>query len=166
MKNEEQRYEALRHGEKEPTINRDAEEDELDSDSGTEVGDWDAESHAHIQKRSRMQRTLRRTRTSVFSRIKKYHWVIDTVLLLAIIALLLERRTNDSERRSPEFELAGDITGFAPKFNQQIVKFTPDDVDLFAPDEPLKFFSNETQRAWLGMVPGRFIKLSTVVVQY
>ncbi|KAF5848621.1 hypothetical protein GGP41_009746 [Bipolaris sorokiniana] len=111
------------------------------SDSSTEVGDeWDTENAAQP----------RRRRKTVWRRVRRYRWMIDTTLLLVIVGLLAEKRWQKYEK-GHLYELAGDITGFAPTFGQQIVSFKPNTV--FAPEEPTDFWSKETQHAWLSIVP-------------
>ncbi|KAF1947999.1 hypothetical protein EJ02DRAFT_332806 [Clathrospora elynae] len=110
------------------------------SDSSTEVGDWDTEDAV----------TPRRKRKSVWKRVKGYRWVLDTALLLVIVGLLAEKRWKH-QKKNPQYELAGDITGFAPTFSQQIVSFKPD--PIFAPEDAGEFWSNETQHAWSSIVP-------------
>src|SRR4051794_3370967 len=75
------------------------------SDSSTEVGDWDTE-HA-IQPRRR--------RKTVWRRVKGCRWMLDTALLLVIVGLLVEKRWQH-HAKGHQYELAGDITGFAPTF--------------------------------------------------
>ncbi|CAO2658209.1 Nn.00g059320.m01.CDS01 [Neocucurbitaria sp. VM-36] len=113
------------------------------SDSSTEVdeADWDPEHD--IRPRQRRRKTC-------WQRTKRYRWILDTTLLLIIVALLVEKRWT-TRPRSPHFELAGDITGFAPAFSKQIVTFKPDPV--FAPENASEFWSKETKEAWLGLVP-------------
>ncbi|KAL7779765.1 hypothetical protein CFE70_009782 [Pyrenophora teres f. teres 0-1] len=110
------------------------------SDSSTEVGDWDTE-HA-VQPRRR--------RKTIWRRAKGYRWMLDTALLLVIVGLLVEKRWLH-QAKSHQYELAGDISGFAPTFSQQIVSFKPN--DIFAPENETEFWSNETQHAWLSIVP-------------
>ena len=111
------------------------------SDSSTEIGDWEAEEAALRRRRNK----------TVWKRVKGYRWIIDTALLLVIAGLLVEKRWQ-KHAKSHEYELAGDITGFAPTFSQQIVSFKPDPV--FAQEDATEFWSNETQHAWLNIVPG------------
>jgi hypothetical protein len=101
--------------------------------------DWDTEGGNCEKPRSR--RTL-------WAKLKPWKWVLDTGLLLVIVGLLLDRRRSTSYA----FELSGDISGFAPKFGQQIVTFKPEPV--FAPENASEFWSKETQHAWLDIVPG------------
>jgi hypothetical protein len=91
----DQRYNALRNLDNE-------------SDSSTEVGDWDAED---LEQR---QQTKRR---SIWNRAKRFRWLLDTGLLLVIVGLLVEKRLAHNQKRRHEF--AGDITGFAPKCRRQ-----------------------------------------------
>ena len=91
----DQRYNALRNLDNE-------------SDSSTEVGDWDAED----LERSRQTKTRSR-----WSGMKRYRWLLDTGLLLVIIGLLVEKRW--AHNHGHHYEFAGDITGFAPKCRRQ-----------------------------------------------
>jgi hypothetical protein len=115
-------------------------EDARSESSSTEVEDWDTESHEKL-----------RSKRTVWAKLRAWKWLLDTSLLLVILGLLLDRQWK-SHPKTPAFELAGDITGFAPKFSQQIVQFKPDPV--FTPENASEFWSNETQRAWLDIVPG------------
>jgi hypothetical protein len=124
----DQRYDALRNIDEH-------------SDSSTELGDWDTEDDVQPRRRKR----------TMWKRVKSSRWMLDTALLLVILGLLVEKRWQQHPE-SHLYELAGDITGFAPTFSQQIVSFKPDHV--FAPEEPSEFWSNETQHAWLSIVPG------------
>lgn len=129
-----QRYDALRNADDH-------------SDSSTEVDDWDTEDAVRS----------RRIRKTIWERVKGCRWMIDTALLLVIVGLLGEKRWH-RHVKSHQYELAGDITGFAPTFSQQIVSFKPSSV--FAPENATDFWSNETQHAWLSIVPGMVLYLS------
>jgi hypothetical protein len=115
--------------------------------SNTEVEDWDTEA----DEKPRPKRTI-------WTRVKAWKWLLDTGLLLVIVGLLLDRRWNHHPK-SHAFELGGDISGFAPHFSQQIVQFAPD--PIFAPENAEEFWSNETQHAWLDIVPGASYPLFT-----
>jgi hypothetical protein len=108
--------------------------------SSTEVEDWDTEGDV----KSPPRKTL-------WTRARAFKWLLDTGLLLVIFGLLVERQWRH-HTNSHAFELAGDVTGFAPKFTQQITTFKPDPV--FAPENASEFWSQETQHAWLNIVPG------------
>jgi hypothetical protein len=124
---EDHRYDSLRH---------------LDdhSDSSTEVGDWDTQ----VEEKPRRISTL-------WKKAKAWSWLLNTSLLLIIVGLLAEKRWK--HQHSHAFELAGDITGFAPRFSQQVVTFRPD--PIFAPENASEFWSPETTQAWLDIVPGK-----------
>ncbi|KAI8936756.1 hypothetical protein NX059_006003 [Plenodomus lindquistii] len=109
------------------------------SESSTEVDDWDPERDA----KSHHQRK------PTWRRIAAHRWILDTTLLLIILGLLLEKRHH--HHKPPTFDLLGDLTGFTPSFSQQIVKFTPN--PIFAPEDAASFFGDETQEAWLDIVP-------------
>lgn len=92
----DQRYDALRNIENH-------------SESDTEVEDWDPEDDAQRHKRRRRAKTF-------WGKVKRYRWMIDTALLVVIFGLLAEKRWKKyMHHKSHRYELAGDITGFAPK---------------------------------------------------
>jgi hypothetical protein len=88
---DDQRYNALRNLDNQ-------------SDSSTEVGDWEAEVGIEPQ-RMRSQ--------AIWQRLKRYRWMLDTTLLLIVVGLLIEKRWR--HRQGHQYEFAGDITGFAPE---------------------------------------------------
>ncbi|KAF2267867.1 hypothetical protein CC78DRAFT_576410 [Lojkania enalia] len=111
------------------------------SESSTEVGDWDTEAESG----------LRRRRSGLWLRAKLHRW-INTALLLVIFGLLAEKRWSKQNRYiDHQYEFAGDLTGFAPRFSQQIVSFKPD--PRFVPENASAFWDQETQGAWLSIVP-------------
>ncbi|CAN8102064.1 unnamed protein product [Discula destructiva] len=75
--------------------------------------------------------------------------LINTILLLVIVALLLDRRWSRDDYR--QFEGSGDITGFIPPVSQRITTFVPD--MAFAPDNGSEFFTDAVQQKWLSIVP-------------
>ncbi|OIW28786.1 hypothetical protein CONLIGDRAFT_654897 [Coniochaeta ligniaria NRRL 30616] len=127
-------------------------------DAATEVGDslpgtdeekcWD-QKHHHEQ--SQQRSGMRRLCEIAFS----LRSLLDTLLLLVIVGLLLERRLSQheppSQERPGQLESLGDITGFAPRISQQIKTFKPD--FSYAPEDASKFFTPEVQNKWLDLVP-------------
>ncbi|KAK8121375.1 hypothetical protein PG999_005495 [Apiospora kogelbergensis] len=77
------------------------------------------------------------------------HWVLHAVLVLVIVGLVLDRSYH--EERYGQMEVAGDLTGFAPKMSQQITNFAPD--TAFVPDNISEFFTETVQKKWLSIVP-------------
>jgi len=146
MKND-QRYNALRNVDEQ-------------SDTSTEVGEWEPEGDV------KPQRSGRRTIWRSFSR---YRWLLDTALLLVIVGLLAENKWFHD--RGHRYEFAGDVTGFAPtckstqsgtgrrllttQVSQQIVTFRPN--PIFAPENASEFWNRDVQQAWLDIVPGMYI---------
>ncbi|KZM26970.1 uncharacterized protein EKO05_0004751 [Ascochyta rabiei] len=110
------------------------------SDSSTEAGEWEVEDGM------KLQRSGKRRFWRVLSH---YRWLLDTTLLLVIVGLLAEKRWRRDH--SYQYEFAGDITGFAPKFSQQIVTFRPN--PIFAPENASEFWNRDVQQAWLNIVP-------------
>lgn len=83
-----------------------------DSESSTEVEESDVENKAQPSRRQRR-------RKGVWAKVKKYRWIVDTALLLVIVGLLVEKRWSKhhnagKKQKGHRYELAGDITGFAP----------------------------------------------------
>lgn len=74
------------------------------SDTSTEVGDWDAEDG---------EKSWRAKKTSLCGRLKGYSWLANTILLLAVIGLLVDKKWGHNYGH--QYEFAGDITGFAPR---------------------------------------------------
>ncbi|KAI1489094.1 hypothetical protein F5X96DRAFT_642251 [Biscogniauxia mediterranea] len=89
-------------------------------------------------------------RRQMLAAFKEHRWLIDTFLLLVIVALLLEKSWA-SRGQNHFFEGAGDITGFAPQFPQQVKTFAPDPV--YMPENTSEFYSVETREKWLSLVP-------------
>lgn len=75
--------------------------------------------------------------------------ILNTVLLLVIVGLLVERRWH--QEKIGLFEGNGDLTGFAPRFSQQIKTFVPD--PMYAPENASDFFTLEVREKWLSLVP-------------
>ncbi|TGJ88393.1 hypothetical protein E0Z10_g299 [Xylaria hypoxylon] len=115
---------------------------EDDDDSGTEVDDL-------LNENDYLQASSQSKRTRLLSVLKAYQWLVDTFLLLVIVALLLESWAHRC--RYHDFEGNGDITVFAPQFSQQIRKFSPD--PGFVPENTSDFFSNKTRHKWLDIIP-------------
>ncbi|KAK1996488.1 hypothetical protein LX36DRAFT_112170 [Colletotrichum falcatum] len=84
----------------------------------------------------------------------RWRWLVDTLMLVIIVGLLLERRAGlqTTTPRDKRFETVGDLTGFAPEFSQQITTFHP--TTEFVPDDPKEFFTNASiKENWLSLVP-------------
>jgi hypothetical protein len=77
----------------------------LDSDTSTEVDVWYTDGD--------LKPFLRRRR-SIWSKLERYRWLLDTVLLLIIVGLLFEKRWNYDDHKTSRYEIGGDMTGFAP----------------------------------------------------
>jgi len=132
------------------------------------------------QQSSNEKRGDNQSRRSVIGRLYatacSLRGLFDTILLLVIVGLLLERRSSrpgaSSQGTYGQLEGSGDITGFAPRselsnaheatsslsytddplvVSQQIKTFKPD--FSFAPENASEFFSPEVQNKWLEMVP-------------
>ncbi|KAK4184613.1 hypothetical protein QBC35DRAFT_505561 [Podospora australis] len=136
-------------------------DDEEDREKAGPTTAWSDASTVHhdspAPQLSHHRRSRRRRKRSICTIFRS---VLDTVLLLVILALLVERRwyrsviiqrERDQQSSSPEFELAGDITGFAPRFPQKITTFSPS--PSFLPPNASDFFTAPVRKAWLSIVP-------------
>lgn len=119
--------------------------DHDDSRSSTEVESligeeksWRAHQHERKSKRSQLSSILRSSR-----------WMLDTTLLLIIVALLVR-----NEMREPvqdQWQLLGDMTGVGPRFPQKLARFEYD--TSYAPMNTSEFFTNETLNKWNNLMP-------------
>ncbi|GKT41442.1 oxidase ustYa [Colletotrichum spaethianum] len=131
-------------------------EAEIHDDSMTDVSvsllsdDGKQWKRADVEDGRRTTQLSRCARTCSFFR--RWRWLVDTFMLLAIVGLLLERRGLQSTPRDKRLEPVGDLTGFAPEFAQQITTFHP--TTDFVPDDPKELFTNTSlQENWLSIVP-------------
>ncbi|GAP88842.1 hypothetical protein SAMD00023353_1700980 [Rosellinia necatrix] len=116
---------------------------EDDDDSGSEGDDL-------LNERDYLRNPTEPKKAGFLVVLEGHRWLIDTFLLLVIVALVFERSwTPRCDRDSLEGN--GDITGFAPFFSQQIRKFSPD--PGFVPENTSEFFSEETKQRWLDILP-------------
>ncbi|KAK4233880.1 hypothetical protein C8A03DRAFT_47664 [Achaetomium macrosporum] len=86
-------------------------------------------------------------RRRLWSAVMSIRSLLDTVLLVVIVGLLLER----GWQRPARFEIGADITGFAPRISQQIKTFVPD--PTFVPENGSQFFTDAVRARWLSIVP-------------
>ena len=85
-----------------------------DSESFTDYEDDDkAWSDDSVQNRSMARRRKSRAKR-IRSAVVSFRSILDTGLLLVILGLVIDRRRHDDDGRSM-VEVAGDITGFAPR---------------------------------------------------
>ncbi|KAL2259649.1 hypothetical protein VTK26DRAFT_6617 [Humicola hyalothermophila] len=111
----------------------------LGSDGQRAWSDITVNGPAMAQRRESRRRNIWKAAMSVRS-------LVDTLLLLAIFGLLLDRR---SPRAA--LDVGSDLTGFAPRFSHQIKSFSPD--PMFAPENGSDFFTEAVQARWLSIVP-------------
>ncbi|KAK1755530.1 hypothetical protein QBC47DRAFT_460516 [Echria macrotheca] len=131
---------------------------DLDSDYQEEDGKlaWTDDTIRDTSHTSRRRARARRIRTAV----SIFRGLFDTIILITIVYLLLERRNiqqhdmSASTEKEHEHQLGGDITGFAPRstsVSQKIKKFSPN--PSFIPTNLTSFFTPSTTQAWLSLVP-------------
>lgn len=130
-------------------LNGDHEHDHDDSRSSTEVesliGDeksWRAHQHEHHNER-------RSKRSQLSSILRSSRWMLDTTLLLIIVALLV--RNEMKEPVQDQWQLLGDMTGVGPRFPQKLARFEYD--TSYAPMNTSEFFTNETLDKWNNLMP-------------
>ncbi|KAG8162300.1 hypothetical protein KVR01_008065 [Diaporthe batatas] len=118
-----------------------------DSRSSTEVesliGDeksWRAHQHERRSKRSKLACILRSSR-----------WMLDTTLLLIIVALLVRNEMREEPAVHDQWQLLGDMTGVGPRFPQKLARFEYD--TSYAPMNTSEFFTNETLAKWNNLMP-------------
>lgn len=123
------------------------EHDHDDSRSSTEVesliGDeksWNAHQHERERKSKRSQ---------LYSILRSSRWMLDTTLLLIIVALLV--RNEMKEPMQDQWQLLGDMTGVGPRFPQKLARFEYD--TSYAPMNTSEFFTNETLDKWNNLMP-------------
>lgn len=123
------------------------EHDHDDSRSSTEVesliGDeksWQAHQHERERKSKRSQ---------LYSILRSSRWMLDTTLLLIIVALLV--RNEMKEPMQDQWQLLGDMTGVGPRFPQKLARFEYD--TSYAPMNTSEFFTNETLDKWNNLMP-------------
>lgn len=132
------RVETGEHGD----IHDDSSTDVDESPTARRLGEkmWDEYRHTPRPRRSGLQQRC----SSML-----LQGLLNTVLLLLVVALLLDRRWH--QQRYGQLEGSGDITGFIPAASQQIKSFVPD--MAFAPENSSEFFTEAVQEKWLSIVP-------------
>jgi len=128
----------------------DHDHDHDDSRSSTEVesliGDeksWRAHQHEHNERRCKSKRS------QLYSILRSSRWMLDTTLLLIIVALLV--RNEIREPVQDQWQLLGDMTGVGPRFPQKLARFEYD--TSYAPMNTSEFFTNETLGKWNNLMP-------------
>ncbi|KAF2202054.1 hypothetical protein GQ43DRAFT_392945 [Delitschia confertaspora ATCC 74209] len=111
------------------------------SEKGDEEKLWHSAEVQNAGKRSKRVKAL-----SIFRGCRGY---LEVALLFAILGLLVRQYFNEGPRNQWDFN--GDMTGFGPRFSQQIVTFHPD--DSYAPNDTSKFFEQETLDKWTELMP-------------
>ncbi|KAK3352258.1 hypothetical protein B0T25DRAFT_477578 [Lasiosphaeria hispida] len=129
-------------------------DDDAAADASDSLTDWDGKEHLDAWSDEDTARNqplvLRRRKTrarKIREAVASLRSLLDTVLLLVILGLVLERRG----QREGRYEFAGDLSGFAPRFSQQIKTFVPD--PGFVPENGSEFFTKEVREKWLSIVP-------------
>ncbi|KAH9898989.1 hypothetical protein F4778DRAFT_741851 [Xylariomycetidae sp. FL2044] len=127
----------------------DRDDDESNTDVEEAMADLNEKDYLHTTSSSSSKR--RRRQNQCLAAFKEHRWLIDTFLLLVIVALLFEKSWRHKGANEHLFEGAGDLTGFAPEFSQKITTFSPD--PGFVPENTSEFFDDATRQKWLDLVP-------------
>lgn len=88
-------------------------QDDASMEAGASLMGHDAKEWSGAEPHSRRGSRTRR----ICAGLAFWRWILDTALLLVILGLLLERRWHGWEGKdgNDTYELAGDLTGFAPR---------------------------------------------------
>lgn len=141
-----------------------------DTESLTDYEDDDDKAWSDDAMQDGSMARRRRTREKrVRSAVVSFRSILDTGLLLVILGLVIDRRRQSGDGKSL-FEVAGDVTGFAPRckskcpkgvlepqltmvmpVSQQITKFSPD--PSFVPHNMSEMFTESVRERWLSIVP-------------
>lgn len=131
-------------------------DDREDSRSSTEVEDslmGDEKQWHDVE----LNRPRMRTRTSRFiGALKSSRWIIDTGLLLIILALLVRDQWRTSAVEEKEevenpWQFGQDFTGVGPRLTSKITTFVRD--ESYAPNNTAEFFTNNTLQRWNDLMP-------------
>ncbi|KAK9772046.1 hypothetical protein AB5N19_11667 [Seiridium cardinale] len=122
--------------------------DDGDSRSSTEVESlMDEAKQWHDVDLSRPMRRSRAGRICEF--MSSWRWLIDTTLLLIILGFVV--RTYYSKTAVKPYDFGGDITGWSPKFSEQITTFVHE--EEYAPYNTSEFFKPEVLDKWNKLMP-------------
>ncbi|TRX89376.1 hypothetical protein FHL15_009674 [Xylaria flabelliformis] len=128
-------------------------EDHSDSRSSTEVESLmsDGKQWHDVELNSPIRRTKR---DGFLAILKSARWIIDTLLLLIIVALLVrEKWGTPAVLQDPNiWQFGQDFTGVGPKFSSKITTFVRD--ESYAPNNTAEFFSEEVLDKWNKLMPG------------
>ncbi|KAI1811879.1 hypothetical protein GGS20DRAFT_592426 [Poronia punctata] len=84
--------------------------------------------------------------------LKPWQWIIDTSLLLVILALLVRDQSRSRKSEDPNiWQFGQDFTGVGPKFSSKITTFVPD--ESYAPNDTAEFFTDEVLDRWNKLMP-------------
>ncbi|KAI1354406.1 hypothetical protein F5Y01DRAFT_274021 [Xylaria sp. FL0043] len=127
-------------------------DDQSDSRSSTEVESLmgDKNQWQDVE----LNRPRRETKRNKFSKtLKSSRWIIDTALLLIIVALLVrDQWRQPAVLQDPNiWQFGQDFTGVGPKLSSKITTFVRD--ESYAPNNTADFFSDEVLGKWNELMP-------------
>ncbi|KAF2965205.1 hypothetical protein GQX73_g8345 [Xylaria multiplex] len=126
-------------------------DDQSDSRSSTEVESLMGDKQWHdIELNVPVRHT---TRNTFLKTLKSSRWIIDTLLLLIIVALLVRDQWRaPAVLQDPNiWQFGQDFTGVGPKFSSKITTFVRD--ESYAPNDTAEFFSDEVLDQWNKLMP-------------
>ncbi|KAI0397187.1 hypothetical protein F5Y17DRAFT_455341 [Xylariaceae sp. FL0594] len=135
-------------------------DDRSDTRSSTEVGSlMGDEKHWHDPGLSgggdgaTRRGARRRGGAHILARIKSSRWIIDTSLLLVILALLVrDQWRGPAILQDPNiWQFGQDFTGVGPKFSSKVTTFVRD--ESYAPNNTAEFFTDEVLDRWNKLMP-------------
>lgn len=141
MESQKPRYEGLHR------------DDQSDSRSSTEVASLMSDQKQWHDVELNEPRIRRTRRQRVFDTLESSRWIIDTALLLVVVALLVrdQYRTPVVLQDPNIWQFGQDFTGVGPKFTSKITTFVRD--ESYAPNNTADFFTNETLNKWNNLMP-------------
>ncbi|CAJ2511956.1 Uu.00g075810.m01.CDS01 [Anthostomella pinea] len=100
-----------------------------------------------------LNRPTRQTKRGKFvAALKSSRWMIDTSLLLIILALLVrDQWRKPAVEETDTWQFGQDMTGFGPRMSQKVTTFVRD--ESYGPNNTADFFTNETLNRWNDLMP-------------
>ncbi|CAK7245006.1 MAG: hypothetical protein STHCBS139747_006572 [Sporothrix thermara] len=82
--------------------------------------------------------------------VRRYRWILDTAMLMAILCLAILLQLEIRQRPS-KWQVGGDYTAQGPIFDTKVVKWEAD--EAFVPANDADFASNTTLATWNTLMP-------------
>ncbi|KAI0019417.1 hypothetical protein F4780DRAFT_780454 [Xylariomycetidae sp. FL0641] len=95
--------------------------------------------------------TRRTKKSGLMSSLRSSRWLIDTALLLIILALIVRDQWRRPAQGDNLWQFGQDMTGVGPKMSFEIKTFVSD--QSYAPNNTADFFKPETLEKWNKLMP-------------